>query len=234
MFQPARFMLLVMSLFTTTLMADVIRVPFQFVESGWLSEARETACEMKQDLPFFGSARFVRDAHQPVQLVIDSLVPVHKPGEGRLYSVQPSWKGGGEEEDIATFVMEQGVRPIVLPRTQALQVFYALYQGRAVHLEFDDLATGSSRMLLQLSPIDFLTQVQAFETCVGRLSRIPEPAPAQVLENDLIDETRIQLRNPPQAAPAGLLLRPLPADTPSLSYQFDSDGNSTPVRIRTP
>jgi hypothetical protein len=187
---------------------------------------------MKQDLPIFGSARFIRDAQQPVQLVIDSLVPVDKPGEGKLYSVQPSWKGGGEEEDIATFVMEQGTRPIVLPRTQALQVFYALYQGRAVHLEFDDLATGSSRILLQLSPIDFLTQVQAFEACVGRLSRIP--VPAQELENALIDETRIQQRNPPQAAPAGLLLRPLPADTPSLSYQFDSNGNSTPVRIRTP
>jgi hypothetical protein len=164
--------------------------------------------------------------------VIDSLITVNKPGEGRLYSVQPSWKGGGEEEDITTFQMEAGARPVILPRTQALQVFYALYQGRAVNLEFDDLATGTSRILLQLSPIDFLSQVQAFETCVGRLSRIP--VPVEELENAMIDETRIQTRNTLQKAAPGLQLRPLPSNTPSLSYQFDSNGASSPVRIRIP
>jgi len=218
--------------FTPVIMADVIRFPFQFIESGWFSEARETSCELKQELPLFGSARFLHDIQQPVQLVIDSLISVDRPGEGRLYSVQPSWKGGGEEEDIATFQMEPGSRPVTLPRTQALQVFYALYQGRAVNLEFDDLATGTSRILLQLSPIDFLSQVQAFETCVGRLSRIP--VPAEELENAMIDETRIQTRNTPQKPVPGLQLRPLPTDTPSLSYQFDSNGASSPVRIRIP
>lgn len=232
MLRPVSVILIVLSFYTTAIMADVIRIPYGFVESGWLSEARETSCELKQDLPLFGSARFLRDVQQPVELVIDSLVPVGKPGEGRIYSVQPSWKGGGEEEDIASFQMDSGSRPITLPRTQALQVFYALYQGRAVNVEFDDLATGTSRILLQISPIDFLTQVQAFESCVGRLSRIP--VPAMELENAMIDESRIQNRNTLQKAPSGLQLKPLPSDTPSLSYQFDSNGKSTPVRIRTP
>lgn len=218
--------------FTPAVMADVIRFPFQFNESGWFSEARETSCELKQELPLFGSARFLYDVQEPVQLVIDSLITVEKAGEGRLYSVQPSWKGGGEEEDITTFQMESGSRPVILSRTHALQVFYALYQGRAVNFEFGDLATGTSRILLQLSPIDFLSQVQAFETCVGRLSRIP--VPVEDLENAMIDETRIQPRDTLQQAAPGLQLRPLPSNTPSLSYQFDSNGASSPVRIRIP
>lgn len=212
--------------------ADVIRIPYQFVETGWLSEAREHSCELKQELPLFGTARFLRDTHQPVRLVIDSLVPVDRSGEGRLYSVQPSWKGGGEEEEIARFEIGKGSRPITLVRTEALQVFYALYQGRAVNLEFDDLATGTSRIQVQLSPIDFLSQVQAFETCVGRLGAVM--ILQQVPENAMIDESRIKDRVVLAMPTPGLQLKPLAGDAPALSYQFDSSGRPAPVRIRIP
>lgn len=232
MLRQAILFITLLALHATAAMADVIRVPYQFVETGWLSEARERSCELKQDLPLFGAARFLRGTQQPVQLVIDSLVPVSRGGEGRLYSVLPSWKGGGEEEDIARFEIRAGSRPISLPRDQALQVFYALYQGRAVNLEFDDLATGTSRILIQLSPIDFLSQVQAFEACVGRLGPVmgAEPLPS----NAMIDESRIRASSP-QAMPASTLqLKPLPGNAQALSYQFDSSGKPAPVRIRIP
>jgi len=232
MLRPAIPFIILLALHVTSAMADVIRIPYQFVETGWLSEAREYSCELKQELPLFGAARFLRGTQQPVQLVIDSLVPVTRAGEGRLYSVLPSWKGGGEEEDIARLEIREGSRPISLPRAQALQVFYALYQGRAVNLEFDDLATGSSRILIQLSPIDFLGQVQAFEACVGRLA--PVAGAGHLPTNAMIDENRIGASSPPAMSPSSLQLKPLPKNVQALSYQFDSSGKPAPVRIRIP
>lgn len=211
--------------------SDMMRIPYQFMEEGWLTESRENICEMRHELPLFGHARFVRHQTEAVQLEVDSLIPAERTSEARVYSVEPSWKGGGQESLIAEFTTQKGFTPIVFSRPQAMKVFYALYQGRAVRIEMDDLGTGEVRMLLELSPIDFMSQTQAFERCVSRLMR-QEVAMAQTAEM-MIDESRIVTASP-SAAPTRLQLRPVDEETRSLSYQYDSQGKPAPLRIRVP
>ncbi|MDX1335951.1 MAG: hypothetical protein R3312_09210, partial [Gammaproteobacteria bacterium] len=142
--------------------ADMMRIPYQFMEEGWLTESREDICEMRHELPLFGHARFIRHQTEAVQLEVESLIPAEKTSQARIYSVEPSWKGGGQEILIAEFSTQTGFIPITFSRPQAMKVFYSLYQGRAVRIEMDDLGTGEVRMLLELSPIDFMSQTQAF------------------------------------------------------------------------
>jgi hypothetical protein len=210
---------------------EMMRIPYQFMEEGWLTESRENICEMRHELPLFGHARFIRHRTEAVQLEIESLIPAKKTGQARIYSVEPSWKGGGQEILIAEFSTQTGFTPVTFSRPQAMKVFYSLYQGRAVRIEMDDLGTGEIRMQLELSPIDFMTQTQAFESCVSRLQR-----QGQALEQTarlMIDEERILSAEPaPQASP--LRLKPVDDSGKSLSYQYDSKGKPAPVRIRVP
>jgi hypothetical protein len=211
--------------------SEMMRIPYQFTEEGWLTESRADICEMRHELPLFGHARFIRHQSEAVQLEVESLIPAENSSQARVYSVEPSWKGGGQEVLIAEFTTQTGFTPIVFSRPQAMKVFYALYQGRAVRMEMDDLGTGEIRMLLELSPIDFMSQTQAFETCVSRLMKQAK-AQAQTAEL-VIDETRI-LTATPAAATSRLQLRPVENDAPALSYQYDSSGKPAPVRIRVP
>ncbi|MDX1336189.1 MAG: hypothetical protein R3312_10420 [Gammaproteobacteria bacterium] len=211
--------------------ADMMRIPYQFMEEGWLTESREDICEMRHELPLFGHARFIRHQTEAVQLEVESLIPAEKTSQARIYSVEPSWKGGGQEILIAEFSTQTGFIPITFSRPQAMKVFYSLYQGRAVRIEMDDLGTGEVRMLLELSPIDFMSQTQAFETCVSRLQR--QGQYLQQTAQLMIDEERILSSEPaPEASP--LRLKPVDEAGKSLSYQYDSKGKPAPVRIRVP
>jgi len=210
---------------------EMMRIPYQFTEEGWLTESREDICEMRHELPLFGHARFIRHQTEAVQLEIESLIPAEKTSQARIYSVEPSWKGGGQEVLIAEFSTRTGFIPVTFSRPQAMKVFYSLYQGRAVRIEMDDLGTGEVRMLLELSPIDFMSQTQAFETCVSRLQR-----QGQFLEKTaqlMIDEDRI-LSSEPTSEAGPLRLKPVDEGGKSLSYQYDSKGKPAPVRIRVP
>ena len=153
-----RTLTILMSLFMPAVYAaDMMRIPYQFMEEGWLTESRENICEMRHELPLFGHARFIRHQTEAVQLEVESLIPAEKTSQARIYSVEPSWKGGGQEILIAEFSTQTGFIPITFSRPQAMKVFYSLYQGRAVRIEMDDLGTGEIRMLLELSPIDFMS-----------------------------------------------------------------------------
>ena len=211
--------------------SEMMRIPYQFMEEGWHTESREDICEMRHELPLFGHARFIRHQTETVQLEVESLIPAEKTSQAKIYSVEPSWKGGGQEILIAEFSTRTGFTPITFSRPQAMKVFYSLYQGRAVRIEMDDLGTGEVRMLLELSPIDFMSQTQAFETCVSRLQR-----QGQILEQTaqlMIDEERIlSSEAAPEASP--LRLKPVDEGGKSLSYQYDSKGKPAPVRIRVP
>jgi hypothetical protein len=212
--------------------ADVLRVPQGFIEKGWYAETRDTSCELRQDLPLFGVARFVNHQDDAVQLMVDSLIPVRQKSQGQVYSKLPNWKGGGAQALIGEFSITEGGTPVRMPREMAMKVFYALYEGRDVFLEFDDLATGERTMLVRLSPIDFLSQVFAYEDCIARLHR-QQVAGIAVAQN-MIDEDRVIVEQNPDQSRAPLRLKPMEGNTPALSYQFDEKGRQAPIRLRVP
>lgn len=212
--------------------ADALRVPQGFIEKGWYAETRDTSCELRHDLPLFGVARFVNHEDESVRLLIDSLIPVYKKSQGQIFSRLPSWKGGGEQSLIGEFPIIEGETPVHLHRDLAMKVFYALYEGRDVFLEFADLATGERTMQVRLSPIDFLSQVFAYEDCIARLHRQQERSVA--VARAMIDEERLVVAASPALPEKRLQLQPVETTMPSLSYQYDEKGRQAPIRLRVP
>ena len=87
----------------------------------------------------------------------------------RLHSEAPPWRHRVAHRDLGQFQLQQGKTPLVIPREQALRIYYELEQGMKPVFEFADWSDGSDQVQVALMPVRFREALAEFQQCTAKL-----------------------------------------------------------------
>jgi outer membrane protein OmpA-like peptidoglycan-associated protein len=161
--------LLVSQLISTPVFANLQQFQSSWEASEWVVDATQKQCSLTHDIPRFGRARFEQSSGKRLKfsLLVDQ--PPVRDQTAHIRSELPPWKFEGTQRDLGGFDLQQGKTPLIIPRDQALRLYYELEQGMQPVIEFEDWGDGQDRVLVTLMPVRFREALPKFLECTAGL-----------------------------------------------------------------
>ena len=138
-------------------------------QSSWQVETGSQQCALVHDIPRFGRARFEQRSGHRLQFSIAVEQPPVSDMLAQLHSEAPPWQHQVARRDLGQFRLRQGKTPLVIPREQALRLYYELEQGMKPVFEFADWSDGSDQVQVALIPVRFREALAEFQQCTAKL-----------------------------------------------------------------
>lgn len=164
-----RSLLLCLALLPLTALAEFDFYQASLEDSTWKAQSQPLACELVHEVPFYGSAVFLRRPNKPVSFFIQSNREEAKPGEALLNAIPPAWKAGEQIRDLGRVKILKGRRPVQIEGDIALRMLYELEQGMEPVFSYLDWSGGKVTVKVGLSPIRFKEGLDAYLACVQEL-----------------------------------------------------------------
>ncbi|QYZ64987.1 MAG: OmpA family protein [Gammaproteobacteria bacterium (ex Lamellibrachia satsuma)] len=137
--------------------------------SEWHFSGTKVKCELRHEIPGFGTAYFLRRAGQTLSFHIDSFQPTPSAVDAELREVSPAWVYDEPDLLVESVTLNIGLRPLLLKRKQATRILASLDRGMLSSIDFPDWDDARKRVHLQLSPVYFQTPYQDFRKCLKQL-----------------------------------------------------------------
>ena len=161
-------------LFLLGLLPLVARAEYDFYlatldQSAWTARNKPLVCELLHEVPYYGTAIFVRRPNKPLAFYLQSSRGETRAGEALLYAVPPAWMRGGLAQDLGRVKMVEGPRPIRLRGDTPVRMLHALEAGMQTVFSYLDPGDGKTTVKVGLSPIRFKDGLTDYLACVGEL-----------------------------------------------------------------
>ncbi len=161
---------LLSGLFSLPLFGSELRFPVPVDESTWSSSGDKLACELSQDIPHFGTARFTARAGGGLELsFLLTREPAKKRRTATLRAVAPPWRHTSRSVEIAKTTLHTGKKLVTFSRDATLRTLYELEKGMSPVLSFRDWADTRDRITVSLSPVNLQPTLREFQSCMGNL-----------------------------------------------------------------
>ncbi len=139
-------------------------------ESSWSSSGDKLACQLSQEIPRFGTARFIARAGGGIELsFLLAREPAKKRRTATLRAIPPPWKHKTRPVEIAKATLHTGKKLVTFPRDATLRTLYELEKGMFPILSFRDWADTRDRITVSLSPVNLQSTLREFQACMGNL-----------------------------------------------------------------
>ena len=138
--------------------------------SEWHFSGTKVKCELRHEIPGFGTAYFLRRAGQTLSFHIDSFQPTPSAVDAELREASPTWVYDEPDLLVESVTLNKGLRPLLLKRKQATRILASLDRGMLSSIDFSDWDDARKRVHLQLSPVYFQAPYQDFRKCLKQLS----------------------------------------------------------------
>ncbi|MET0091502.1 MAG: OmpA family protein [Candidatus Thiodiazotropha sp.] len=139
-------------------------------ESQWQYQGSKYHCELKHEIPQFGTAIFSRLSGDPLQFRIDAFQAVPETVKATLREVSPDWEHEAPDDLEQYLEVHAGLRPISLDRKPAGWLLTALAKGQLGSFDFLDWNDSRRQVSVRLSPVRFTEAYRAFKQCLSELS----------------------------------------------------------------
>ena len=157
-------------LFSLPLQGSELRFAVPADESSWSSSGDKLACQMWQEIPRFGTARFTARAGGGLDLsFLLKREPAKKRRTATLRAVPPPWKHKPSSREIARTTLHTGKKLVTFSRDATLRTLYELEKGMLPVLSLRDWADARDRITVSLSPVNLTPVLQQFQSCMGSL-----------------------------------------------------------------
>jgi sodium-type flagellar protein MotY len=139
-------------------------------ESQWQYQGSKYHCELKHEIPQFGTAVFHRLSGDPLQFRIDAFQPVPEAVKATLREVSPEWEHEPPDDLEQHLGIHAGLRPVTLGRKPAGWLLTSLSKGQMGSFDFFDWDDSRRQVSVRLSPVRFTVAYRAFKQCLRELS----------------------------------------------------------------
>jgi len=157
-------------LFSLPLQGSELRFAVPADESSWSSSGDKLACQMWQEIPRFGTARFTARAGGGLDLsFLLKREPAKKRRTATLRAVPPPWKHKTRPLEITRTTLHTGKKLVTFSRDATLRTLYELEKGMLPVLSLRDWADARDRITVSLSPVNLTPVLQQFQSCMGSL-----------------------------------------------------------------
>lgn len=164
---PTRlFASLVLSCAAATARADVYMAPFDRAE--WRVTQSALSCRLQQQVPRYGKAIFETAAGRPQVFYVATEHNPMRRGVGQWVATAPAWNPDRVGHPLGGAVVGEGPRPVVLDDAQAQRLVSALRDGLVPEL-VQTAADGTAPVRLGLSPVNFRSAWERYQSCTGQL-----------------------------------------------------------------
>lgn len=137
--------------------------------SRWEGEFSPLFCELRHEVPGFGTAHFSKVAGGGLEMTINvSQQPLHE-GEAQLSSRPPSWRHGVNVRQLGEVSYQSGDTPFIFDELLSRRLLSELEQGMFPTLEFPDGVDGRDRVTLALSAVRVRDALKGFRGCMAEL-----------------------------------------------------------------
>jgi sodium-type flagellar protein MotY len=135
--------------------------------SVWKIHNEAEACELKHELPGFGTGVFRQDAGHPVTFSVYVPQGPQKSVEDgvKLIYDSPEWQQGHDSGKPIHFTLHAGRVPIELSGDESFRLLDHLQQGLQPTFVFEDWTRKGEELHLELVPVRFMPAFKAFERC---------------------------------------------------------------------
>ncbi len=139
-------------------------------ESQWQYQGSKYHCELKHEIPQFGTAVFSRLSGDSLQFRIDAFQTVPETVKATLREVSPDWEHEAPDDLEQYLEIHAGLRPVTLERKPAGWLLIALSKGQLGSFDFLDWNDSRRQVSVRLSPVRFTQAYRAFKQCLSELS----------------------------------------------------------------
>ncbi|MET0068006.1 MAG: OmpA family protein [Candidatus Thiodiazotropha sp.] len=139
-------------------------------ESQWQYQGSKYHCELKHEIPQFGTAVFSRLSGDPLKFRIDAFQTIPETVKATLHEVSPDWEHEAPDDLEQYLEIRAGLRPITLDRKPAGWLLNALSKGQLGSFDFLDWNDSRRQVSVRLSPVRFTEAYRAFKQCLSELS----------------------------------------------------------------
>jgi outer membrane protein OmpA-like peptidoglycan-associated protein len=135
----------------------------------WHTGGDKFECRLTQDVPFFGHARFVRRAGEPLRFELASTTNPLQTGNARLTSDAPSWAQHKEALDLGVVSVDGSAKPVKLGRQQATLLLSELGKGMAPRFDHMAWFHNGQSLAVKLSSAYFQDAYSKYRHCESHL-----------------------------------------------------------------
>jgi outer membrane protein OmpA-like peptidoglycan-associated protein len=139
-------------------------------ESVWEFNGSSAKCELRHEIPRFGTARFLRLAGEELSFKVDSFQPVPEPVEALLREESPAWEHAEPDPLTQPVQVRQGLRPLELERKPSAWLLASLAKGQVGSFDFRDWDDNRKTVHLRLSPVNYQKPYREFRRCLKSLA----------------------------------------------------------------
>lgn len=138
-------------------------------KSEWQVNSSVFACELRQEVPFYGAARFQHRAGETLSLQLLPDTPRLKTGKARVTARAPVWQPRRKDTDLGLVAVQQGKQPVALSHQLSSRAMTELNGGRELVLTRYPWYGASESTQIALSPINFQNSYQQYLKCIAGL-----------------------------------------------------------------
>lgn len=135
----------------------------------WHTGGDKFECRLSQDVPFFGSARFVRRAGEPLRFELQSATNPLQTGNAQLVSDAPSWAPHKEAVDLGVVAVDGSAKPVKLSRQRATLLLSELGKGMAPRFDHMAWFHNGQALTISLSSAHFQDAYSKYRRCESHL-----------------------------------------------------------------
>lgn len=140
-----------------------------FDTSQWSVNTSVFACTMRQSIPRFGEAVFLRQAGEPLLFHLEALDSDMAAGRALLTSASPSWRQGLRDHDIGYVDVVRSKRPVSLDEAQTRVILAEIFKGMMPTLTRRSWYSELDSVQVAVSPVNFQAAYRAYESCALNL-----------------------------------------------------------------
>lgn len=136
--------------------------------SQWYLSESVFECTLVHQVPGYGRAIFRHRAGESLTFILESEIPLMRPGRGTLAVEAPSWRPGMAPRSLGRVNIDDGRRPVSLDSRQAMIMVQGLLEGLDPTVTRESWYDGSP-VRVKVSNINFAGQFSGYRSCTSGL-----------------------------------------------------------------
>ncbi|MDQ7016544.1 MAG: OmpA family protein [Gammaproteobacteria bacterium] len=164
-----QYALLSLLLFSNLAISEPQRFLADLHLSQWQNRQSRFSCELKHDIPHYGTARFYQASERQLAFDLHGFHTAPKDSQARLHINNPNWQHGEQPQDLWQVPLHQGKRLLQLNSSDSRYLLQVLEQGLQPSFHYTNQSSANNEISVALSNVNFLPALQRFQSCLTQL-----------------------------------------------------------------
>ncbi len=149
--------------------AGDIRYGANLHQAEWKVEASQMRCVLSQQIPYYGEARFQREAGGKLTFQLQVMQQPRDAGVAKVVSAVPDWRHETDARDLGQINYTTGAVPFSYSEIMARRLLLELQQGMLPTFSYQDWADGRDYVQVALSAVNLHQPLGEFYECLDKL-----------------------------------------------------------------